>query len=453
MCMDLLHTRDQGNTYMIISKVAYLSGVDRRIFENIYEPPKMEYFQQLEQNREARIIRNLCRLRTAIEQNFSSICTAMQYDLKNLHTLPQYIPVDCITALEKDGLSLIKANHKLNQYIIDINRHIANHISKCRPLFPLWLNWDYIRALFIMPDGYSLQGIKRAAAKYYSHKCQYPYQIYLNWSAGENGNIFYNDKKFVTLLYESHGDRFQNFGLVSDAGQNTKNGIYDFVAQHNKIIIAVDCENADPYKFHNMLSSLQQKNALSHVEKIILYNDTHTNEVWKLLNRFTDLPVEHHMTERIKAEKSLVDFELIIGVCREYYEHQVDSVILVSSDSDYWSLISKMHQLDFLVMVEEAKCGRAIRDALDEAGVMYCYMDDFCTNAASKMMITALLDELQRTLTASLSINLQTILQQAYHSVRANMSEIEKTQFYDRYVKPLKIGFDQNGEAIILLQQ
>ena len=68
------------------------------------------------------------------------------------------------------------------------------------------------------------------------------------------------------------------------------------------MIIAVDCENSDPYKLYNMLSSLQQEDTLSHIGKILLYNDLHTSTAWKLLSRFTDIPVEHHMAERIKQK-------------------------------------------------------------------------------------------------------------------------------------------------------
>ena len=35
-------------------------------------------------------------------------------------------------------------------------------------------------------------------------KNMYPYQVYINWAYAGAGNILYNDKKFVTLLYEAH---------------------------------------------------------------------------------------------------------------------------------------------------------------------------------------------------------------------------------------------------------
>ena len=73
-----------NSTYSIISKVAYLIGVPVKIFENEHEPPKMEQYEELSKNKNARIIRNLCMLRTAIELNFSKLNKEIYYNLKNL---------------------------------------------------------------------------------------------------------------------------------------------------------------------------------------------------------------------------------------------------------------------------------------------------------------------------------------------------------------------------------
>ena len=59
----------KDSTYELVSKVAYLIGVPLRIFQNEHEPPKIEIYNRLEQDKNARIIRNLCVIRTAIEVN------------------------------------------------------------------------------------------------------------------------------------------------------------------------------------------------------------------------------------------------------------------------------------------------------------------------------------------------------------------------------------------------
>ncbi|MFR3004301.1 MAG: hypothetical protein ACLTML_02600 [Blautia faecis] len=53
-----------------------------------------------------------------------------------------------------------------------------------------------------MPDGFSETGTKNAATLYYQHKQDYPYQMYMNWNPSNEGNILYNDKKFVTLCID-----------------------------------------------------------------------------------------------------------------------------------------------------------------------------------------------------------------------------------------------------------
>ena len=61
-------TQDQNNTermtykdstYVIVSKIAYLIGVPKRIFDNEHEPPQLDVFNQLENDKNARIIRHL----------------------------------------------------------------------------------------------------------------------------------------------------------------------------------------------------------------------------------------------------------------------------------------------------------------------------------------------------------------------------------------------------------
>ena len=68
----------KDHTYELVSKVAYLIGVPLRIFENEHEPPKLELYDQLERDKNARIIRNLCIIRTAIERNYKRINDAMR---------------------------------------------------------------------------------------------------------------------------------------------------------------------------------------------------------------------------------------------------------------------------------------------------------------------------------------------------------------------------------------
>lgn len=443
----------RNSTYAVVSKVAYLIGVPQRIFELEYEPPKMEHFKTLTQNKNARIIRNLCMLRTAIEQNYGELNYQMTWSLKNLHSFPDLIPQDALRQLEADGISIVKANYKLNQYIIDINHHIANRINNCKSIFPIWVEWNYIKNLFIMSNGLSETGIKAAAAEYYGNKNRYPYQVYINWCYKEAGNILYNDKKFVTLLYEANEDCFSDMSKVTDASDMTKESVYDFLENSNRAIIIVDCENSDPYKLYATLNNLSQQALLDRIYKIILCDDVNTTSAWDILDQFTSIPVEHLVIERISNRKSLVDPALCVKACMEHYENNVDSIIIFGSDSDYWGMYGQLKSVNYYVMVESSKFGADHRNALIEAGIPFCYIDNFCTGNSNQIKVEAMLREIRSTLDEALKINVNDMLREAYLATRAEMSKAEQKQFYDRYIKSMRLVIGDDGELSIVLGQ
>ena len=151
---DTEHLTYKDSTYEIVSKVAYLLGVPKRIFENEHEAPKLEVYEKLEQEKAARIIRHLCIIRTAIERNFKHINGKMVSEYRSILSMPEYIPPESIEQLRLDGVSFFKnSSKKLYQHIVEINRLISDRINNCKKYFPLWLNWQYVKELFIMPDG------------------------------------------------------------------------------------------------------------------------------------------------------------------------------------------------------------------------------------------------------------------------------------------------------------
>lgn len=438
-----------NSTCDIVSRVAYLAGVPKRIFENEHEPPQWEIYEELETEKEARIVRNLCTLRTILERKYREINQAIQYELKNLDRLPEYISKEIIDQLRNDGLEIIKANRPLNQYLMDINQYIQEHISYCQGIFPIWIEWQYIKELFIMPDGKTDRGLKKAWANYMGHISQYPYQVYINWRTGEEGNILYNDQKFIKLLYQRHNQVFHGYSYVIDAGNLTKEEVYKFLDQSERTAIVVDCENSDPYKFYATLMNLEP-DKLDKIKKIILYNDVHTESTWSILHQHLRIPVEHEMIPRIKENKSLVDIRLTAGTCQEFYENHIDSFIIVSSDSDYWALITSLPKAHFLVMVEYSKCGGDLKRALKENHIFYCYIDDFCTGKAASLKTDAILCEVKDYLKTK-SFNIYSLLEQVYMRTAANFSDSEKEQFFTRYIKRMSLRIDKEGNVTLQL--
>ena len=133
------------------------------------------------------------------------------------------------------------------------------------------------------------------------------------------------------------------------------------------------------------------------------------------------------------------------GVCKDYYENGISSFIIVSSDSDYWGLISSLPNANFLVMYEYSKCGQAIKNALAERGIYYCSIDDFCTGNIEELKKAVLLNILEKYLPDLLYLNAKELVQHIYQEARIEASEREIQNFYNKYIKTLRLKIDDNG--------
>ena len=439
----------KDSTYEIVSKVAYLIGVPKKIFDNEHEAPKIEIYNRLEEDKSARIIRHLCIIRTAIERNFKYINDKMRMEYRTIMSMPEYIPTESMTQLSIDGISFIKkSSTKLSHHIVEINRIISDRINNCKKLFPLWINWDYIKELFIMPNGLKPEGTKDAADLYYSHLSLYPYQMYINWVPQEEGNILYSDKKFARLLYQWHNDYFAEFSKVSDVSTYVKGSIYEYIETSEKVVVVVDCENSDPYKLCATLKNLDYQYTQK-ISSIILFDDVHTASAWRILEDFTQIPIEHMMIERVKQNKSLEDIMLTARACQEHYKNNVDSFIIVSSDSDYWGLISSLSAARFLVMVERESCGPDLKNALVNAGIFYCYIDDFYSGNTEGIRHGALFKEMYRYIDSTVRLNVNDMFEEALRATRLEMSDAEKKQFMSKYIKTMQMSINSEGDVVI----
>ena len=439
----------KDSTYEIVSKVAYLIGVPKRIFENEHEAPKLDIYERLDKDKTARIIRHLCIIRTAIEKNFKQINELMRMEYRTILSMPEYIPPDSMNQLNSDGINFIKkSSTKLYQHIVEINRLISDRINNCKKLFPLWLNWNYVKELFVMPNGLKEEGTKEAAALYYSHKLFYPYQMYINWVPQDEGNVLYNDKKFASLLYQWNNDYFTEYSKVSDAGSYIKGSIYEFIESSEKVVVVVDCENSDPYKLCATLKNLDYEYTQK-IASILLFDDVHTASAWRILDSFTRIPIEHIMIERVKQNKSLVDIMLTARACQEHYKNNVDSFIIVSSDSDYWGLITSLSEARFLVMIEHDNCGPDLKNALVNAGIFYCYIDDFYSGNTDDIKHSALFKEMYRYIDSTVRLNVNEMFSEALRATRIEMTDAEKKQFMAQYIRTMQMTINQDGALVL----
>ena len=129
-------TFQRENTFDIVSKVAYLIGIQKSIFENECQSPKIEIYNGLEKEKSARIIRNLCIVRTAIERNFKVINSKMR-NYQSFFSAIEGIASENIDLLEEDGVR-IGVQKKLTDYLIEVNRLISDRLNNCKSIFPIW---------------------------------------------------------------------------------------------------------------------------------------------------------------------------------------------------------------------------------------------------------------------------------------------------------------------------
>lgn len=436
----------------IVSRVAYLLGISKDHFaeDKNFEPEEYEFMNK---DKQARIVRNLCMIRTSIFRNNQKIYNAMMFEFKNLSGMPDYIPRAALDGLYEDGIYLEKSNYKLNNYSIDINNLLKNHIHNCKNLFPSWVNWEYVKPLFIIPNGSTESGIAAASREYGAKRMNLPYSMYINWPASQCGNILYHDGRFMQKLYEVNYDRFMDLSKVKDATEKTKVGIYDYLEESRKSALIVDCENSDPYKLYAMLKNLDQKVLLSKVLEIILFDDFHTTDAWKILEEFTSIPVTYKQIDLIKENKSLVDQTLMITATKMVYRDNIDSFMLAASDSDYWAMMTELPDTRFLVIIEDMKCGPDIKAAMGEKGILYCSLDEFCTGDISDIKNKIFSKELRVEIDQLPAFNIHDILDEAILRTRMQITGDERNAYYKKIVKNLHLVVDDTGNVHISIEQ
>ena len=312
----------QNNSYEIVSKIGYLIGVEKKYFVNSNLLID-EIFMQLEECRSARVVRNMCRIRTIIYRYLKDAL----YISENLKKLAS----DTIQNLENDGFKILNANWSFDDYCHFLKKIIGQYIDDCKYYFPLWLKWNYIKNLFVKNENECFDYWKDNVEFYCMNIRNYPYQMFLDIQIHYKGNILFNDEKFLHFLYQMNGEKFLEKNRVVKVSDFTINKVDSYINENKKIVIVVDCENADPYILIYVLRYFEKK-YYNNILKVTLYNDNHTSVTWKSFKQYVGIAIEHKIIKRIKESKSLVDIELSVGVCREFFINRVSSFILVQLD-------------------------------------------------------------------------------------------------------------------------
>ena len=440
----------------VVSIVGYLIGVKEEIFTREF---KTTVFQTLETKPEAKTLRALCTIRTALIKHNGTIAARLRNEaFSNINKMPEYIDPELFTFLSSQGIEIIRTSPKPMQYLTAINKLINDHTNQVQQFFPTWVEWKYIRALFQMPKGGNEKEIKKVIDDFHASMNSYPYHCYMNWPIhnpaaysddpegngnATSGNVIQNDKRFLTLLYTINDTTFQDYRYITDISDTTQNTLEGFLENAERIVLAVDCENSDPYKLCAVLGGIKEAALRGGVDigkltKIILIDDVHTVDAWEILKNYVSVPIEHIRTERVNDHKSLVDIQLTAAVVAEHYREGVDSFLLASSDSDFWGLIKSLPSAHFMMLLENDKYGQSLIDTLTLNEVSYCIMDHFAGNMDG--IKTGALDKATaEALAENIDFPLKDTVDRLYDDLRVGMTEKQKQNYYKGLIKRLHI--------------
>ncbi len=447
--------KEYDNSYEVVAPMMYLLGVDKVRFSE-HRPSLMDRYSECEKNDAARAVRALCGIRTALMQQYGKIKKAFVYDLKNLSTIPEYVPAEAVKEINRQGINIENIRPNITKYLIDINTEISNRIGNVKDLFPDWIKWDYIRPLFLMPRATNEDGVQDACNLYWDNKNAYPFQFYLNWNGGMAGNILSNDHKFVTDLYVMNHDEFEDMRLIRPTDYHAKDNLHSFLENHAKVLVAVDCENSDPVRLAATFASLDNGHKDS-IQKVMFFDSDYTTPAWEtlcnagIMKSIGENRINHVIVPRGVEHKSQVDMTLAINVSREIYKEGADSVIVVSSDSDYWALIQFFSDIDFLVLVEREKTGMALKKTLETGGIRYCYIDDFCTGSVYQVKVQTVLTAIQKKIDEIVDFNIRKMLDDELGATWLSMTDKEKENLYNLHLKKMRLSIADDGGVKVVL--
>jgi len=439
---------NRESTLNIVCTIAFLIGVRQDTIDLHYGGECGELIKSLEGNKDAVNIRSLCRLRTSLMQNFRKTDNELRYNMNNINR-QEWFPQDAIRALERNGIYPILANKLATDYNVFFGKKIIELIDKCKPLFPSWVEWKYILALFVQHKIDDVNTQKREFEKYKGNINNYPFQCYIIWEPSDIGNWLQNDNKFLGHLYKMNGVKFTDSDKCQTVKAEVKDGIYDFINDSDNTVLVVDCENSDVFKLYSVLKSCN-KDEINKISKIMLFDDEHTSSGWDHISDYIDIPVEHLMVDRVMDRKSLVDIKVTAGVCKEFYQNGTSSFILFSSDSDYWGLISSLPDAKFMVMVESIKFGKDTKATLEKNNVSYCCIDEFCTGNIEELKHSILLEKLNEELPKLINRNGYELARSLYNRAHFEANENEIKNFYEKYIRTLKLSFDSEGNITLV---
>ena len=178
-----------------------------------------------------------------------------------------------------------------------------------------------------------------------------------------------------------------------------------------------------------------------------MFDGDYSTSGWQILfeQNMTGVKTDYEVVKRIYESKSQVDMTLAVEATREVFQNGVDSIILVSSDSDYWAMIKSLPEVNFMMMIEKEKSGLKIREKLELNGIRYCFIDDFNTAQSYSIKTETIKRYIEGKINENLAINMEELLDEAVRNSWVDMTKNEKNQFFEKYIRKARVVVDRDG--------
>ena len=133
--------------------------------------------------------------------------------------------------------------------------------------------------------------------------------------------------------------------------------------EHKKIAVLIDADNAQYIKIKTIMDEIS---AYGHVVIKRAYGDWSSNYLRNWKTSLNELAIQPIQQFAYTTGKNSTDASLIIDAMDLLYTHKFDAFALVSSDSDFTKLASRLRESEILVFgVGEEKTPIAFRNACD----------------------------------------------------------------------------------------
>jgi hypothetical protein len=183
-------------------------------------------------------------------------------------------------------------------------------------------------------------------------------------------NILHNDKVFLDYLYSKNNSEYDESNIHNSPAIDEDNGYTAFMTKSCVVGVdfIVDCENVDYTKVVSYFHSLTT-DELKTVTTINLIDNTEPgiHSVWDNLTKEVNVKVIHTKIGRIIENKSCVDFKVYIKAV-QILNVTNHNIVLLASDSDYWSLITTAPER-FMVGYESEKIAGSYIKLLTDKGI------------------------------------------------------------------------------------